>query len=157
MFFGCTNPFAPKLDPNPDDNSSLISDQKNIEGIFQNLKYAYTFKDTLVYGGLLTSDFTFTYHDYDQGFDKTWGRDEEMVSAYGLFTNTQMLDLTWNNIILSTQQDSLTANIIRSFNLRITFNPTDVVTVDGRVNLTMRKNIVTEKWMINRWIDESNF
>lgn len=80
-----------------------------------------------------------------------------MSSAYGLFSNIQMLDLTWNNIILSTQQDSLTSNIIRSFNLRITFNPTDVVTVDGRVNLTLRKDIVSEKWQINRWIDESNF
>lgn len=80
-----------------------------------------------------------------------------MSSAYGLFSNVQMLDLTWNNIILSTQQDSLTSNIIRSFNLRITFNPTDVVTVDGRVNLTLRKDIVSEKWQINRWIDESNF
>ncbi|MFZ1280721.1 MAG: hypothetical protein WAR59_07785 [Ignavibacteriaceae bacterium] len=80
-----------------------------------------------------------------------------MSSAYGLFSNIQMLDLTWNNIILSTQQDSLTSNIIRSFNLRITFNPTDVVTVDGRFNLTLRKDIVSEKWQINRWIDESNF
>lgn len=80
-----------------------------------------------------------------------------MSSAYGLFSNIQMLDLTWNNIILNTQQDSLTSNIIRSFNLRITFNPTDVVTVDGRVNLTLHKDIVSEKWQINRWIDESNF
>ena len=106
---------------------------------------------------MLTSDFTFTYHDYDQGFDRTWGRDEEMMSTYGLFTNSQKLDLIWNNIILNTQQDSVTANIIRSFNLTITFNPTDVVRVDGRVNLTMQKNSSSQRWMISQWIDESNF
>jgi hypothetical protein len=156
LFFGCTNPFAPKLNNSPDENESLISDQKDIQGVFKNLQYAYTFKDTLIYGGLLSNDFTFTYHDYDQGFDVTWGRDEEMMTTYGLFDNAQKLDLIWNNIILSTQ-DSTTANIIRSFNLRITFNPTDVITVDGRVNLTLKKDINTERWMINQWIDESNF
>lgn len=79
-----------------------------------------------------------------------------MRTTYGLFQNSQRLDLIWNNIILQTV-DSLSANIIRSFNLTITFNPTDVVRVDGRVNLSLRKNIQTEKWLINRWIDESNF
>jgi hypothetical protein len=79
-----------------------------------------------------------------------------MRTTDGLFRNSQRLDLIWNNIVLSTE-DSLTANIIRSFNLNITFNPTDVVRVDGRVNLSLRKDIVTEKWQITRWIDESNF
>jgi hypothetical protein len=79
-----------------------------------------------------------------------------MRTTYGLFQNTQRLDLIWNNIVLITE-DSLSANIIRSFNLTITFNPTDVVRVDGRVNLSMKKDIVTQMWRINRWIDESNF
>jgi len=157
LLIGCTNPFAPKLNFSEDENSSLISDQKDIDGVFKNLQYAYTFKDTLIYGGLLASNFTFTYHDYDQGFDVSWGRDEDMISTYGLFNNTQKLDLIWNNIIFNTQQDSLTANIIRSFNLTITFNPTDVVRVDGRVNLTMQKDVTSQRWMISQWIDESNF
>ncbi len=38
-----------------------------------------------------------------------------------------------------------------------TFNPTDVLRVDGRVNLTLQKNSDTKIWRINRWIDESNF
>ncbi|HMN48238.1 MAG TPA: hypothetical protein PKD67_03805 [Ignavibacteriaceae bacterium] len=105
---------------------------------------------------MITSDFTFTYRDYDQGFDVSWGRDEEMRTTYGLFQNSQRLDLIWNNIVLSTE-DSLTANIVRTFNLTITFNPTDVVRVDGRVNLALKKDIQTSKWKINRWIDESNF
>ena len=79
-----------------------------------------------------------------------------MRTTYGLFQNTQRLDLIWNNIVLITE-DSLTANIVRSFNLTITFNPTDVVRVDGKVNLTLNKNIETGVWRINKWIDESNF
>lgn len=124
--------------------------------MFQNFQYAYTFKDTTIYGGLLANDFTFTYRDYDQGFDVTWGRDDDMRTTNGLFQNAQRLDLIWNNIVLSTQ-DSASANIVRSFNLTITFNPTDVVRVDGRVNLSLKKNLSTQVWKIDRWIDESNF
>lgn len=79
-----------------------------------------------------------------------------MRTTYGLFENSQKLDLIWNNIVLSTE-DSSSANIIRSFNLTITFNPTDVVRVDGRVNLSLKKDPQSQKWKINRWIDESNF
>lgn len=79
-----------------------------------------------------------------------------MRATNGLFQNSQRLDLIWNNIVLFTE-DSTIANVVRSFNLTITFNPTDVVRVDGRVNLSMRKNPGSEKWQITRWIDESNF
>jgi hypothetical protein len=133
-----------------------VSDQKDIAGVFQNFQYSYTFKDTTIYSGIITDDFTFTYRDYDQGFDVTWGRDEDVRTTYGLFENTQRLDLIWNNIVLITE-DSLSANIVRSFNLTITFNPTDVVRVDGKVNLTLNKNIDSGVWRINKWIDESNF
>jgi hypothetical protein len=153
---GCTNPFAPELDENFEDLKPPVSDQTDIGGVFQNFQYAYTFKDTTIYSGLITSDFSFTYHDYDQGFDVTWGRDEDMRTTYGLFQNAQRLELIWNNIILITQ-DSLTATVKRSFNLTITFNPTDVVRVDGRVDLTIKKDVSTKRWRINKWIDESNF
>ena len=153
---GCTNPFAPKLDDNFENLKPPISDQKDIAGVFQNFQYAYTFKDTIIYSGLVNNDFTFTYRDYDQGFDVTWGRDEEMRTTYGLFQNTQRLDLIWNNIVLFTE-DSLTENIVRSFNLTITFNPTDVIRVDGKVNLTLEKDSESKIWQINRWVDESNF
>ncbi len=153
---GCTNPFAPKFDDSIDQNGSIITDLKTVEGVFQNFQYAYTFKDTLIYGEFISPDFVFTYRDYDGGFDVSWGRDEEMKTTYGLFNNSQRLNLIWNNTVISSQ-DSLTANIVRSFNLTVTFNPTDVVRLDGRVNLLLTKNVETQKWSISRWIDESNF
>jgi hypothetical protein len=156
FFIACTNPFAPAYDENFNSGSPAISDQTTIDGVFQNFQYSYTFKDTLIYGALISAEFNFTYRDYEQGFDVSWARDEEMRTTYGLFRNSQRLDLIWNNIVFSTT-DSLNANIVRSFNLNITFNPTDVVRVDGRVNLTLRKDIETSKWQITQWIDESNF
>ena len=156
MLLGCTNPFAPAFDEDYDDNRPPISDLTTIEGVFQNFQYAYTFKDTLIYGELIGSDFVFTYRDYEQGFDVSWGRDDEMQATFGLFENSQRLDLIWNNIVLSSV-DSLDANIVRSFNLNITFNPTDVVRVDGRVNLSLRQDPESKRWRITRWLDESNF
>ncbi len=152
----CTNPFAPKFDNDPNSGSPPLSDLTTIEGIFQNLQYSYTFKDTSIYGQLLSPDFIFTYRDYDLGADVSWGRDEEMIATYGLFNSSQRLDLIWNNVILSSV-DSTSASIVRSFNLNVTFNPTDVIRVDGRVSLALKRNSQTQKWSITRWIDESNF
>jgi hypothetical protein len=135
-------------------NGSIISDQKSIEGVFQNFQNSYTFADTTIYGGLLASDFIFSFKDYDLGgVDVSWGREEEMKTTHGLFENTQRLDLVWNNIV-AVNSDS--TNIIRSFNLTITFNPTSIAFVDGKVNLSLRKN-ENDKWQITRWVDESNF
>ncbi len=152
---GC-NPFAPKFDESLGDQSSTISDLKTIDGVFQNLQYSYTFKDTLIYGELIAQDFVFTFRDYESGFDVSWGRDDEMKATSGIFLNTQRLELIWNNIVLSSS-DSLNATIIRGFNLTITYNPTNIERADGRVNLTLRKNQSTSKWQIVGWLDESNF
>jgi hypothetical protein len=156
LFLGCKNPFAPSFDLTSGHSSSVISDQKTIDGVFQNFQYAYAVKDTSIYGNLVNGDFIFIYRDYDQGYDVSWGRDEEMKTTYGLFQNAQQLDLIWNNIVLITQ-DSLTANIVRGFNLTITFNPTDILRLDGRVNLTLDRTSADSKWQISKWIDESNF
>lgn len=147
------NPFNYELDKSIGDTGNLISDQKNIDGVFQNFLYAYTFKDTLIYGKLLDRNYSFVFRDYDAGVDVSWGRDDEMRVTNGLFQNSQRLDLIWNNIV-SIADDS--TNIIRSFNLTVTFNPTDVIFVDGRVNLDLIKT-TNEQWKISRWVDESNF
>lgn len=144
------------MDTSESDNGSTLSDLKTVEGVFQNFQYAYVFKDTTIYGALIAGDFIFTYRDYDQGIDVSWGRDEDMKTTYGLFENSQRLDLIWNNAVLDTR-DSLNAIVVRAFNLTITFNPTDVIRINGRVNLSLRKDPDTETWAIVKWIDESNF
>ena len=155
LIAGCKNPFAPALDTS-ESAGSAVGDLTKIEGVFQNLQYAYTFRDTAIYGRTLGTDFLFSFRDYDLSFDVSWGREEEMKVTHGLFQNAERLDLIWNNIVASTE-DSSEANIVRSFNLMITFNPTDIVRVDGRVNLNLKKESSSGKWKIVRWIDESNF
>ena len=133
-------------------NGALISDLSEIQGVFQNFQYAYTFRDTTIYGELLAPDFIFSYRDYDRGVDVSWSRDEELRVTNGLFKNSQRLDLIWNNIVSMTADST---RIVRSFNLTITFNPTDIIFLDGRVNLSLRKD--NNKWQITQWVDESNF
>jgi hypothetical protein len=152
------NPFAPGLDDAFDNSSSLINDQRTSDGVFQNLKYAYTVQDTSIYGQMFDGNFTFLYRDYDRGVDVSWGRDEEIRATYGLFQNVQRLDLVWNNVTSSTIDSSNTlAMISRSFNLTVTFNPSDIVRVDGYAILTLERPRVQDAWMIVRWRDESNF
>lgn len=148
----CDNIFSPKIDNTG--SSSIITDQKTVEGLFQNFKYAYTFKDTLVYGDLLTTDFIFIYRDYLKGFDVSWDRQTEMRTTNGLFQNSQRLDIIWNNIVFQSG-DSLNVSIKRSFNLSITFNPSDIVLLNGFVDMTLTRPTADDKWRIQRWRDES--
>jgi len=149
----CINPFAPELDENIESESSLISDLKNIDGVFNNLQYAYTFKDTTIYGELLSPNFTFSYRNYETEVDEAWGRELEMRVTHGLFNNAERLDLIWNRIVAITADST---NVTRSFNLTITFNPTDIEYVEGKVNLQLEKS-QENRWQIITWIDESNF
>lgn len=151
---GCFNPFSPKIDNSPS-NSGVISDQKTIEGIYQNFKYAYTFKDTSIYGQLLTQDFVFTYFDYDLGIDVSWDRPTDMRTTKGLFDNTQDLNLIWNNII-SQDGDSLSVDVKRSFNLTITFNPNDIINFFGYADFTLIRPTASDKWRILKWKDLTN-
>jgi len=158
LVFGSCNPFAPGLDENLDLGSSIVGDATTIDGVFQNIKYAYTFRDTTIYGQLLNSDFAFVYRDYDRGVEVTWGRDEDMQTTRGLFQNVQRLDLVWNNIIsLSTDSVSKQASVSRNFNLTVTFNPSDIIRVDGYATLALARLNAQQSWRIVRWRDESNF
>ena len=157
LFVSC-NPFAPGLDANLDQGSSILGDPATIDGIFQNMKYAYTFRDTTIYGQLINSDFSFVYTDYDRGVQVTWGRNEEMQTTRGLFQNVQRLDLVWNNIIaLSTDSLNLHASVSRNFNLTVTFNPSDNPRIDGYATLALVRSDPQKPWQIVRWLDQSNF
>ncbi|MBL8007977.1 MAG: hypothetical protein JNJ56_10620, partial [Ignavibacteria bacterium] len=87
----CENIFSPKLDESTP--TSILTDQKTVEGVFQNFKYAYTFKDSTVYGNLLNEDFVFTYRDYGSGFDVSWDRATDMRTTNGLFQNSQKIEV----------------------------------------------------------------
>lgn len=158
LLFSSCNPFAPGLDNSLADGGSILGDPATIDGVFQNMKYAYTFRDTTIYGQLLSSEFSFVFTDYDRGVEVTWGRDEEMQTTRGLFMNVQRLDLVWNNIIaLSTDSLNLHASVSRNFNLTVTFNPSDSPRIDGYATFALARTDPQKPWRIVRWRDESNF
>jgi hypothetical protein len=78
-----------------------------------------------------------------------------MISTAGLFNASQALELVWNDIIVSSGDSSL-MDISRGFNLTITFNPSDIIRLQGRVNVRIRRDS-TDIWRIIRWRDESNY
>lgn len=158
MFLAACNPFAPGYDDNPLAGDSILGDLTTTEGVFQNIKYSYTFKDTTIYGQLVSSDYNFIYRDYDRGVDVSWGRDEEMRITYELFRNVQRLDLVWNNVIATSIDSTNTSSVVsRNFNLTVTFNPSDIIRVNGYATLTMTRSDPGAAWTILRWRDESNF
>lgn len=155
---GCDNPFAPGLDTSPSGSQTILGDQKQIDGVFQNFKQSYAFRDSTIYGQVLAPNFIFIYRDYEKGADVFWGRDDDIRTTHGLFQNVQRLDLVWNTMIASTvEADSLKATVIRSFNLTVTFSANDIVRVDGYANWTLERGQKSEDWKITRWRDESNF
>jgi len=148
----CDNIFAPKLDDSG--SSNIISDQMTVDGVYTNFKYAYTFKDTSVYSGLLTDDFIFIYRDYESGFDVSWDKPTEMRTTSRLFQNSQKTDIIWNNIT-TYLGDSLNVNVKRGFNLTITFNPSNVVRLFGFADMNFTRSDVSSPWKIRKWRDES--
>ena len=155
LVISCDNPFAPRLSGNIT-QETVLGDQTTIDGLFKNFRYAYTYKDTLVYGNLLTDDFAFVYKNYDKGSqDFTWARIDDLIATNGLFQAAQSIDLVWNGIV-SNFGDSLTKVIRRSFTLNITFSPSDIVTVEGAANLTIVRKKISDPWKIYIWRDESS-
>ena len=154
VLLSCTNPFAPKL-ADSKLGSSIIADQRQINGIFENMRYAYKFKDTVVYGNLLQDTFSFTHFNYDKGVDESWGRDEDMKSTNRMFQTTESLDLIWNNVIISFG-DSLLLDINRGFTLTVTFNPEDIIVAQGKANFRIGRQKTSDDWKIITWRDVSD-
>jgi hypothetical protein len=150
----CLNPFAPKFDLSLGDQE--CSDLRNIDNVFCVFRNAYAFKDTTLYGSIIGSGFIFSFRDYDQGVDVSWGRNDEMRSTYSLFQNVQSLALVWNNE-LSADSGATQRTIVRGFNLTVTFNPGDIERVDGYANLTFARASASDPWRIVHWRDESNY
>lgn len=152
----CNNPFAPGI-KNQDGSGNVLGDQKTVEGVFDNFRYAYVFKDTLVYGKLLSDNFTFVYKNPESpDLNKSWGRSEDMISTSNLFNGTQNLNLLWDDVLIavgdSTQQD-----ISRGFTLSITFSEQDIAYLYGKVVFRLERANELEVWKITKWIDESYY
>lgn len=156
----CFNPFAPKLDNNID-TSNVITDQQSPEEVLQNFRYAYTFKDSLLYSEVLDESFVFEFFDPDiepSGGFVTWGRDVDLKTTGRLFREFDVIDLIWLNIIFS-ERDTINNRVeerqFRRFNLNLS-STEFVFVISGTAIFTFQKSEVDQKWRIIRWKDESD-
>jgi len=149
------NPFAPSQYEG-DQDALVIGDQTKVEGVFQNWRYSYIFADTSVYSSLLSDNFSFVYRNYDLGIDNSWGREVDLRTTRTLFDSTESIDLIWNEIIYEIG-DSLSKNILRSFNLQLVFGSEDITRINGRANIQLIRKEVDDDWKIEVWRDESNY
>lgn len=153
---GCSNPFAPKLEPELQPALTALGDQRTIPGVFQNIQYAYTYRDTLIYGNLLHPDFQFRYYNPDRATDVTFNRDEEVRTTYNLFKGADQIDLQWNDIV-SQEGDSLLVDVTRAYTLKIAIQANDVFRIEGRATLRLVRTLPNDVWLIRSWRDDSSF
>jgi hypothetical protein len=152
---GCTNPFAPKLDQQLNPTTSTLGDQRTVDGVFQNIQYAYTYRDTLIYSNLLHPDFRFQYYNADKGQDVTFYRDEEMQITNRIFRGADQVELQWNDFV-SQEGDSLLMNVKRSYTLKIVLQTSQVYSIDGYATLRLVRETPNDVWLIRIWYDASN-
>lgn len=152
---GCSNPFAPKLIEG-ENTFPILSDQRTVEGVFQNFRYAYVFQDTLVYSRLLDDNFSFVYRNYDIGADVSWGKEQDLKATFGLFQAASTIELIWSETYL-TIEDSIETNVQRGFSLTIVFSTNDVVRLQGKANFKLIYDKLNSVWKIIYWRDETYF
>ncbi len=149
------NPFAPKLgEGDPDDG--FLGDQTTIGGFFQVFRSAYELRDISIYEPLVDSAFVFVFRDFDAQIDRQWGFTQELETTRRMFQNADWIQLQWNQIIAQdVTEENRRSRIIRSFNLAISIEGSDVLRGDGNVNFTLVRPDSTATWRLVRWRDES--
>lgn len=152
------NPFSPKLDKSEDD-IPFITEQKTTEDFFQNFRYAYMFKDSLLYADLLDSSFTFNYFDPDLGESggfESWKRNTELRTTGRLLKAYETIDLTWYRIYYESDVDSSRhKKVYRDFRL-ILANSSENISLYGSALFNLRMGF-DERWRIFEWVDETNY
>jgi len=156
FLWGCLNPFAPKVQT-LGDSELIITQQKTPEEVLQNFRYAYVFKDSLLYSDLLDSNFIFVYFDPGLGTSGqfvSWGRDLDLKTTGRLFRQFDVIDLVWNSTVYTNVQE-FTADLSKSFDLTLITGDEDF-RITGNAVFSFRKSPYDHKWRIVRWRDESN-
>jgi len=161
----CFNPFAPELDERTDP-SNVITEQQTPDEVLQNFRYAYTFKDSILYSNALDESFVFEYFDTNlepSGGFRTWGRDVDLQTTGSLFRSFDVIELIWLNTLF-TERDTLREDgeivelrerQFRRFNLNLFGSDLNFI-ISGTAIFTIKQKKGDDKWRITRWKDESD-
>lgn len=152
----CLNPFAPGLDDGSL-ASELVTEQRNPEEVLTNFRYAYTFRDSLLYSEVLDSAFVFQYFDPDQGPSGlfiSWTRETDLKTTGRLLRTFDVISLEWLNTIYAVTEGR-DETLAKSF--RLDLASADIsFSVSGFAIFTFRRNPHDGKWRIVRWVDQSD-
>lgn len=156
LLFSCTNPFAPRLVNENLLTSSFLTEQKNPKDVLSNFRYAYIFKDSLIYSEIIDSSFIFISKNYSTTppTNIIWGRDDDLRTTAKLFRHFRDIKLTWGDTLFSKIEDEF-AELKLIFTL--TFDDgTEIPTLKGEAFFNFEKKN-SGKWNIVRWEDLSSF
>jgi len=165
----CKNIFAPKLGELQGGNSIYRLNQEHPADVLHNFRYAYIYKDSLMYATCLDSEFVFIYYQADDesggGYYDSWLLDTELKTTGRLLRTFNYIDLIWLTTLDSSfyllQGDSIAesseeyfetcnyAEFINSYQLSLG----DYITLIGNAEFDFRKND-DGKWHIIRWEDK---
>lgn len=160
LFFicGCVNPFAPALTESDQPVFNIVTEQRSPAEVLTNFRYAYAFKDSLIYSDLLDSTFIFLSKNYGTNppTDINWGRDVDIKTTIGLFRHFEVAELIWGTILFYEYSlDSVQSEIKVTFQL--TFDGgTEIPTLKGEALFNFQKK-ASGRWTITRWEDLSSF
>jgi hypothetical protein len=158
LFQSCTNPFAPAKADEAASSSNLLTEQRSPDEVLTNFKFAYTFKDSLVYSELFDSSFVFLSMDYYESppVPIQWGRDLELKTTARMFRFFNTLDLTFNVIQRDTSeydQNNSPTKIQHEITFTLALDGGAVIPIlDGDVTFAYVRR--GPKWLISFWEDK---
>lgn len=161
LAWSCLNPFAPALD----DGSlaaDLITEQSTPDEVLTNFKYAYIFKDSLLYANVLDSAFVFQYFDPEQGSSGifvSWTRETDLRATGRLLRTFDTISLEWLNTVRpDTVRDGQgnieNISLSKSFQLDLVSGAFRF-SVSGFADFVFRQSKSDGKWRIVLWVDKS--
>jgi hypothetical protein len=157
LFYSC-NPFAPEMvDLEPEQTPEFIN-QKTPEGVLESFRFAYVFKDSLLYSDLLDSSFLFISKNYTTSPPSNWiwGKDVDIKTTIGMFRHFNILELTWGTRTGPIyNQDSTESKLRVNFQL-ILHEGSRTIAIMGEALYDFIKRTDTN-WRITRWEDLSSF
>jgi len=151
---GCWNPFAPREGLLEGGLDLTLTEQRNPDEVLQNFRYAYIYRDSLVYSELFDTSFIFLYYDPDLGGGtggySYWGLDTELRTTGSLFRTFDHFTLVWNATIATDTSQNGSISLTKTFDLSIGGE-----LISGNAVFDFREDSTEHIWRISRWEDES--
>lgn len=156
LIVGCWNPFAPTEGLLEGGSSLTLTEQRSPDEVLQNFRYAYIYRDSLVYSELFDTTFVFVYYDPDVGGAggyNYWGLDTELRTTGRLFRTFDHFTLVWNATIAADTAQKGGISLTKTFDLSIGGD----IFLSGNAVFDFLQDTTENTWHITRWQDESFF